>query len=56
MADGWILQWWKYPEPTSWMDVITRAQDDFFEGQRTNAYGERWEGPPVLGYDRDVWP
>lgn len=37
------------------MDVITRAQDGFFDGTRTNAYGEVWEGPFVKGYERGGW-
>ncbi|KAL2046416.1 hypothetical protein N7G274_001863 [Stereocaulon virgatum] len=49
-------QWWKFPEPTSWMDIITRAQDGFFDGTRTNAYGEHWAGPFLRRYDRDTWP
>ena len=48
-------QWWKFPEPTSWMDVITRAQDGYFDGSRTNAYGEWWEGPMLEAYDREGW-
>ena len=34
----------------SWIDVMTRAHDGFFAGERTNAYGERWEGPKIEGY------
>ena len=49
-------QWQKFPEKTSWMDVITSAQDGYFEGSRTNVYGERWEGPRILEYDRANWP
>lgn len=37
------------------MDVITQAQDGFFAGKRTNAYGEMWGGPPLEGYDRSGW-
>ncbi|KAG8528092.1 uncharacterized protein KY384_007008 [Bacidia gigantensis] len=48
-------QWKAYPEPNSWMDVITRAQDGFFAGQRTNVYGEQWRGPPLESYDRSKW-
>lgn len=48
-------QWWKYPDPRSWMDVITSAQDGFFSGARTNAYGEKWKGPLVQAYDRERW-
>ncbi|TAQ85476.1 hypothetical protein B7494_g6218 [Chlorociboria aeruginascens] len=40
-------QWLKVPEPSSWLNVIQRAQDGFFSGDRTNPYGERWEGPPL---------
>lgn len=47
-------QWTKHPQPNSWFDVIQRAQDGFFRGERTNPYGERWEGPEVKPYDR--WP
>ena len=49
-------QWQKFPEPTSWMDVITASQDGFFEGSRANVYGEKWEGPVISEYDRDTWP
>ncbi len=38
------------------MDVITKAQDGFFEGSRTNVYGESWNGPRIGEYDRDTWP
>ena len=48
-------QWHTTPEPTSWMDVITRAQDGFFDGTRTNAYREMWEGPFIRGYERGGW-
>jgi len=47
-------QWLKHPQPNSWFDVIQRAQDGFFRGERTNPYGERWEGPEVGAYER--WP
>lgn len=50
-----MIQWWKFPEPTSWMDVITKAQDGFFQGSRTNPYGEWWGGARVEGYNRDEW-
>ena len=50
-----LVQWWKFPEPRSWMEVVTQAQDGFFDGFRTNAYGEMWEGPVVKGYDREKW-
>ncbi|KAL9128327.1 MAG: hypothetical protein Q9217_002982 [Psora testacea] len=49
------LQWWKFPEPDSWMDVITSAQDGFFAGDRTNVYGEIWAGPPLEAYDKSEW-
>ncbi len=48
-------QWHKIPEPRSWMDVVTRAQDSYFDGSRTNAYGESWTGPAVAGYERGLW-
>jgi hypothetical protein len=42
----WSLQY----EPGSWVDVMTSAHDGFFAGERTNAYGEQWEGPRIEGY------
>ncbi|MDI1487361.1 MAG: hypothetical protein OHK93_006630 [Ramalina farinacea] len=48
-------QWQKFPEKNSWMDVITRTQDGFFSGERTNAYGEVWRGPALEAYDRSTW-
>lgn len=48
-------QWKKFPENGSWMDVITQAQDGFFDGTRTNAYGEIWGGPYLDCYDRSEW-
>ena len=53
-TDG-MRQWNKFPEPHSWMDVITQAQDGFFAGTRTNPYGELWGGPSLEGFDRDDW-
>ncbi|KAI9890503.1 MAG: hypothetical protein M1814_003842 [Vezdaea aestivalis] len=47
-------QWIKHPEPSSWFDVIEQAQDGFFDGSRTNPYGEHWHGPPLQRYNR--WP
>ena len=49
------FQWQKFPEKNSWMDVITRTQDGFFSGHRTNAYGEVWQGPALEAYDRSNW-
>ncbi|TID20684.1 hypothetical protein E2P81_ATG05313 [Venturia nashicola] len=47
-------QWMKHPEPSSWMSVIEHAHDGFFAGERTNMYGERWTGPPLMPYN--YWP
>jgi len=47
-------QWSKHPEPSSWMSVLERAQDGFFAGERTNMYGEIWNGPGLVGYN--YWP
>jgi hypothetical protein len=44
-------QWSKIPEPSSWLNVLQRAQDGFFNGGRMNAYGEYWEGPAVEEYE-----
>jgi hypothetical protein len=44
----------KHPEPSSWMSVIEHAHDGFFTGERTNMYGERWTGPPLMPYN--YWP
>lgn len=44
-------QWLKEPEPSSWLDVLQKAQDGFFEGKRRNVYGESWTGPSVVGYN-----
>ena len=49
------FQWQKFPDKNSWMDVITRTQDGFFSGDRTNAYGEMWRGPALKAYDRSSW-
>jgi hypothetical protein len=42
----WGLQY----EPGSWIDILARAHDRFFAGERTNAYGEQWAGPRIEGY------
>ncbi|KAJ9640416.1 hypothetical protein H2199_005955 [Coniosporium tulheliwenetii] len=47
-------QWLKHPEPSSWINVLEQAHDGFLAGRRTNAYGEKWEGPPVAPYN--YWP
>lgn len=47
-------QWLKHPEPSSWVDVLQKAHDGFFDRRRTNPYGERWHGPVLARYDR--WP
>ncbi|PQE30393.1 snoRNA binding protein [Rutstroemia sp. NJR-2017a WRK4] len=44
-------QWYKHPEPSSWLNVIQRAQDGFFSGSRTNPYGEKWTGPDLPPYE-----
>ena len=44
----------KHPEPSSWLNVIQHAHDGFFDGRRSNPYGEYWDGPDLTGYD--VWP
>ncbi|KAL3421716.1 hypothetical protein PVAG01_05872 [Phlyctema vagabunda] len=44
-------QWLKNPEPSSWLNIIQRAQDGFFSGKRMNPYGEKWEGPEIKEYD-----
>jgi len=44
-------QWSKHPEPSSWINVIQRAQDGFFSGSRTNPYGEKWTGPDLPPYE-----
>ncbi|KAL7271564.1 hypothetical protein RUND412_005660 [Rhizina undulata] len=45
-------QWLKHPQPSSWFDVMQKAHDGFFRGERVNPYGERWSGPDVAGYER----
>ena len=45
-------QWLKRPEPSSWLAVVQAAHDGFFAGERTNAYGEEWRGPRLVGYNR----
>ncbi|KAF2452845.1 hypothetical protein BDY21DRAFT_328433 [Lineolata rhizophorae] len=47
-------QWLKHPEPNSWIHVLQQAHSGFFAGERTNPYGERWEGPNVQAYN--FWP
>ncbi|KAF2092536.1 hypothetical protein NA57DRAFT_62404 [Rhizodiscina lignyota] len=47
-------QWSKHPEPSSWMSVIEHAHDAFFAGQRSNMYGEKWDGPSLMPYN--YWP
>ncbi|KAM0155049.1 hypothetical protein ACHAQE_006951 [Botrytis cinerea] len=44
-------QWRKNPEPSSWLNVIQRAQDGFFSGSRTNPYGEKWQGLELPQYE-----
>jgi len=44
-------QWLKQPQPSSWFNVIQVAQDGFFAGQRSNPYGEMWNGPPIKPYE-----
>lgn len=44
-------QWHKNPEPSSWFNVIQRAQDGFFSDGRTNPYGEKWNGPAISRYE-----
>ncbi|KAF7891889.1 hypothetical protein EAF00_008191 [Botryotinia globosa] len=44
-------QWRKNPEPSSWLNVIQRAQDGFFSGSRTNPYGETWQGLELPAYE-----
>ncbi|KAF1981548.1 hypothetical protein K402DRAFT_342246 [Aulographum hederae CBS 113979] len=47
-------QWSKHPEPSSWMNVLEVAHNGFFAGERTNPYGEMWEGPSLMPYN--YWP
>jgi hypothetical protein len=44
-------QWLKNPEPSSWLNVIQRAQDGFFSHGRLNPYGEKWDGPSIPEYE-----
>ncbi|KAH6679650.1 snoRNA binding protein-like protein [Halenospora varia] len=44
-------QWLKNPEPSSWLNVIQRAQDGFFSHGRMNPYGEKWDGPKIDEYE-----
>ncbi|KAF4637222.1 hypothetical protein G7Y89_g860 [Cudoniella acicularis] len=44
-------QWLKNPEPSSWLNVIQRAQDGFFSHGRMNPYGEKWDGPSIPEYE-----
>ena len=46
------FQWLKHPEPSSWLEVLQTAQDDFFARERTNPYGESWNGPDLRPYDK----
>ena len=45
-----ISQWGTKYELGSWIDVICRAHDGFFSGERTNPYGEQWNGPGIEEY------
>jgi hypothetical protein len=49
-ADFVVLQWLKNPEPSSWLNVLQRAQDGFFSHGRMNPYGEKWDGPVIEEY------
>ncbi|KAI9743018.1 MAG: hypothetical protein M1818_003313 [Claussenomyces sp. TS43310] len=44
-------QWLRHPEPSSWLNVIQRAHDDYFAATRTNVYGESWIGPKIANYE-----
>ncbi|RKF83628.1 putative snorna binding protein [Golovinomyces cichoracearum] len=44
-------QWTKNPEPSSWLNVLQRAQDGYFSHGRKNPYGEKWNGPEISEYD-----
>jgi len=44
-------QWLKNPEPSSWLNVVQRAQDGFFSSGRLNPYGEKWDGPSIVPYE-----
>jgi Glycosyltransferase sugar-binding region containing DXD motif len=50
MANERLQQWRKSPEPSSWLNVLQRAQDGFFSHGRVNPYGEIWEGPAIEEY------
>lgn len=44
-------QWLKNPQPSSWLNVVQRAQDGFFSHGRMNPYGEKWTGPSIPEYE-----
>jgi hypothetical protein len=44
-------QWLNNPEPSSWLNVVQRAQDGFFSHGRMNPYGEKWDGPSIPEYE-----
>jgi hypothetical protein len=44
-------QWSAVYEKGSWVDVFVRAHDRFFDGEGTNLYGERWNGPKLAAYE-----
>lgn len=44
-------QWLKHPEPSSWFAIMQSAHDGFFNGARTNPYGEKWSGPELAPYN-----
>lgn len=44
-------QWTKDPEPSSWLNVLQRAQDGYLSHGRKNPYGEKWNGPEISEYD-----
>jgi hypothetical protein len=46
-----LKQWLKNPEPSSWLNVVQRAQDGFFSHGRMNPYGEKWDGPSIPEYE-----
>jgi hypothetical protein len=46
-----MKQWLKNPEPSSWLNVVQRAQDGFFSHGRMNPYGEKWDGPTIPEYE-----
>lgn len=49
-----LVQWLKHPEPASWISVLEHAHDGFFARERTNPYGEKWDGPALMPYN--YWP